>query len=176
MSEKHLVCQGATCKCQFGTTPDKLKVKTQSKRYINEMDGSKKLVATHKDTGQTFEQNNFGSCKKLNNNPCKVNVTEWQGFYQKVTLEDNNGHPLLEDSKAICAIGGNTCIEITNHGQTSEISVKNADNTSPGAQVALNPLLNMRQVGEDVELVHLKICKVGQNRDAPPKLIEFQVL
>jgi hypothetical protein len=41
MSEKHLVCHGATCQCKFGTTPDKLAVKTQSKRYINEKDGSK---------------------------------------------------------------------------------------------------------------------------------------
>lgn len=56
MSEKHLVCQGATCQCKFGTTPDKLTVKTQSKRYINEKDGSKKLMATHVDIGPTFEK------------------------------------------------------------------------------------------------------------------------
>lgn len=31
MSEVHLVCQGAICKCQFGTVPDTLKVKTQKK-------------------------------------------------------------------------------------------------------------------------------------------------
>lgn len=29
MSEKHLVCQGAVCRCDFGTTTDKLMVKTQ---------------------------------------------------------------------------------------------------------------------------------------------------
>lgn len=56
MSEKHLVCQGALCMCNFGTAPDKLKVKTQSKRYINDKDGADKLMATHMDIGKTFEK------------------------------------------------------------------------------------------------------------------------
>ena len=45
---------------------DKLMVKTQSKRYINDKDGKEKLMATHADIGATFEKNSFGSCKKLN--------------------------------------------------------------------------------------------------------------
>jgi len=65
MSQKHLVCQGALCKCNFGTAPDTLKVKTQSKRYINDAKGSTKLMATDKDIGKTFEKNTFGSCAKL---------------------------------------------------------------------------------------------------------------
>ncbi len=64
MSEKHLVCQGAICKCNFGTTPDKLKVNTQSRRYINDKDGKQKLTATHVDIGSTFEKNTFGNCSK----------------------------------------------------------------------------------------------------------------
>ncbi|MBT2622260.1 MULTISPECIES: DUF4280 domain-containing protein [Chryseobacterium] len=128
MSEKHLVCQGATCKCNFGTTPDKLKVKTQSKRYINDKDGGDKLIATHMDIGKTFEKNTFGSCAKLNNNPCQVIVTQWSGFYEKITLQDNSGKVLLEDSKATCPIGGPDCIMIINHGQTAEATKKNAKN------------------------------------------------
>ena len=31
MADKHLVCQGALCKCQYGTTPDTLKVLSQKK-------------------------------------------------------------------------------------------------------------------------------------------------
>lgn len=130
MSEKHLVCQGALCRCNFGTAPDKLKVLTQTKRYINDKEGSKKLMATNKDIGKTFEKNLFGNCSKLNNNPCQVSVTQWSGFYKKITLEENNGNALVEDSKATCPIGAPDCITIINHGQTAEVtqqSVKNAD-------------------------------------------------
>ena len=56
MSKKHLVCQGAICQCQFGTTPDTLKVLTQSKQFINDKEGKEKLMATHSDIGMTFEK------------------------------------------------------------------------------------------------------------------------
>lgn len=71
MSEKHLVCQGAVCRCDFGTTTDKLMVKTQSKRYINDKDGKEKLMATHANIGATFEKNSFGSCKKTEQWPLR---------------------------------------------------------------------------------------------------------
>lgn len=128
MSEKHLVCQGALCRCNFGTTPDKLKVKTQSRHYINDKDGATKLMATHMDLGKTFEKNTFGSCAKLNNNPCQVVVTQWSGYYEKITLGDNNGKALLEDSKATCPIGSTNCITIINHGQTAEATSQNVQN------------------------------------------------
>lgn len=130
MSEKHLVCQGALCRCNFGTTPDKLKVKTQSKRFINDKDGSNKLMATHMDIGKTFEKNTFGSCAKMNNNPCQVVVTQWSGYYDKITLQDNNGKALLEDSKATCPIGSTNCITIINHGQTAEATQQNVKNAN----------------------------------------------
>ena len=47
MSQKYLVCQGATCKCNFGTTPDKLKVLTQNRHYINDKDGKEKLTSSN---------------------------------------------------------------------------------------------------------------------------------
>lgn len=128
MSEKHLVCQGALCKCNFGTTPDKLKVLTQSKRFINDKEGSTKLMATNMDIGAaTFEKNTFGPCKMQpipggGFKPCQIIVTVWSGFYEKITLKDNNGKALLEDSKGTCPIGGPDCITILNHGQLAEIS------------------------------------------------------
>ena len=57
MAQKHLVCQGATCQCQFGNAPDKLKVLTQTKAFINEEEPQEKLVATTADIGATFEKN-----------------------------------------------------------------------------------------------------------------------
>ncbi|MCL1669785.1 DUF4280 domain-containing protein [Elizabethkingia ursingii] len=147
MSEKHLVCQGALCRCNFGTAPDKLKVKTQSKRYINDKDGADKLMATHMDIGKTFEKNMFGSCSKLNNNPCQVSVTEWSGFYDKITLEDNKGKALLEDSKATCPIGSKDCITIINHGQTAEVSAQNVENADKEVVMSLVPFAS---IGQDI--------------------------
>jgi hypothetical protein len=143
MSQKHLVCQGALCKCNFGTTPDKLKVLTQSKRYINDKDGSEKLMATHKDIGKTFEKNTFGSCAKMNNNPCQVVVTEWSGYYEKITLEDNKGKALLEDSKATCPIGSKDCITIIKHGQTAGVSSQNVKNADKEAVAELCPMMDI---------------------------------
>lgn len=145
MGQKHLVCQGALCKCNFGTAPDKLKVKTQTKRYINDKDGSTKLMATHKDIGKTFEKNTFGNCSKLNNNPCQVTVTAWSGYYEKITLEDNNGHALLEDSKATCPIGSKDCITIVKHGQTAEVSQQNVKNADKNVVGELCPMMDLEE-------------------------------
>ncbi|MBQ0151595.1 MAG: DUF4280 domain-containing protein [Chryseobacterium sp.] len=155
MSEKHLVCQGATCRCNFGTTPDKLKVKTQSKRYINDKDGSEKLMATHMDIGKTFEKNTFGSCAKMKNDPCQVVVTQWSGYYEKITLEDNQGKALLEDSKATCPIGSTDCITIINHGQTAELSKQNIENADKEVLAELFPFVSLNE--EEKEIIYLTV-------------------
>lgn len=151
MTEKHLVCHGAICKCQFGTTPDKLVVKTQSKRYINDKDGATKLMATSADIGKTFEKNLFGSCSKMNNNPCQATVTKWSGFYEKITLEDNGGKALLEDSKATCPIGAPDCISIVFHGQTAEPSQHNVDNARPQVLAEVFPIIDFDDDDEEEE-------------------------
>lgn len=148
MSEKHLVCQGAQCQCNFGTAPDKLMVKTHKKEFINDASGAEKMIATDKDIAKTFEKNNFGTCAKLNNNPCQVVVTQWSGFYEKTTLE-HGGKILLEDSKATCAIGGPDCIKITFHGQVIQTSGSNVSNTKPETMEALNPLVGAGEMIED---------------------------
>ena len=140
MAEKHLVVQGAVCKCNFGTAPDKLKVLTNEKEYANDEKGEKKAVASDKDIGTTFEKNSFGSCAKMNNNPCTATVTEWKGFYEGTTLS-NGGKILLEDSLATCPIGGADCIKITKHGQVAEPSAENFENANKEVQKTLNPLI-----------------------------------
>ena len=152
MSQKYLVCQGATCKCNFGTTPDKLKVLTQNRHYINDKDGKEKLTATHKDIGKTFEKNTFGSCSKMNNNPCQAVVTEWNGYYENITLEYNGGgKALLENSKATCPIGGKDCITILKHGQTIEISKQNLKNANPTKIHIFNPLMDVEEIIQELE-------------------------
>ena len=151
MSEKHLVCQGALCKCNFGTTPDTLKVLTQTKHFINDKEGSNKLMATNMDIGaSTFEKNTFGPCKMQpipggGFKPCQIVVTAWSGFYDKITLADKNGKALLEDSKATCPIGGKDCITIINHGQIAEVSQQNVENADKEVLADLFPFVDMRE-------------------------------
>lgn len=152
MAEKHIVCHGALCMCNFGAAPDKLMVKSHSKEFINDKNGSKKLIASNKEIGSTFEKNTFGPCQKQpipgGYKTCQAVVTEWSGFYEKVVLE-NKGKILLEDSKATCPIGGKDCIKITFHGQVSAPEPSNAKNANQEVMTALNPMVDMENFQED---------------------------
>jgi hypothetical protein len=154
MSTQHLVCHGAICQCKFGTTPDTLNVKSQSRHFIND-NGQQKLIANTLDIGQPFKINTFGSCKMLNNGPCKPAVTAWQGFYEKVTLS-NSGKPLQEKSTATCAVGAPGCIAITFHGQVAQPSTKNVAKANEEAQSQLNPLVNLAEEEEAVLMIPKK--------------------
>ncbi|PRB04170.1 hypothetical protein CQ046_08060 [Chryseobacterium sp. MYb7] len=148
MAEKHIVVQGAMCKCQFGQAPDKLKVLTHQKEYANDKSGSKKLIVTTKEIGgATFEKNTFGNCTKMGGPPppCKIMVTEWQKFYDKVQLS-NGGYIIVEDSKAVCAVAGTPCIEIIDHGQRAEASQQNFKNADKDVQQQINPLVESEEM------------------------------
>jgi hypothetical protein len=151
MGAKHIVCQGATCMCNFGSTQDKLKVKSHKREYINDNDGKQKLIASTKEVGGTFEKNTFGPCKKQPTGSsfkkCQAVVTEWTGFYENVTLV-NKGKILLEDSKATCPIGGAGCIKITFHGQVNAPSASNVKEANKEIMTALNPLVDMEKFSE----------------------------
>ena len=147
MEQKHLVCQGATCQCKFGNAPDKLKVLTQTKTFINEEEPQEKLVATTADVGATFEKNTFGLCQMQplpggGYKPCQIMIAQWSGAYENITYEENNGHPLLEDSKATCPIGDKDCISIINHGQVAEITNRNLHSADPIKMDMINPFMD----------------------------------
>jgi len=144
MSLKEKVVQGATCMCDFGSTPDFLKVLTQSKFYINDNQGAKKLAATNKDIGPTFEKNTFGSCKKMSNAPCTAVVTEWSAFYEKEKYSPPDGYILLQDSKATCPIGGKDCIKIVKSGQIGVPSKKNFSTGDEELQSQVNPIVDLK--------------------------------
>lgn len=152
MAEKHLVCQGAICMCKFGATPDKLKVLSHIKEFINDPDGSQKLLATTMEIGPTLEKNSFGACKKQKNNPCVASITEWKDFYKEVTLS-NGGKLLLENSKATCPIGGAGCIEIIFHGQVAELGPQNEENVDDEVLAQLYPFGKLKGVSEPRGLI-----------------------
>nr|WP_315247668.1 DUF4280 domain-containing protein [uncultured Flavobacterium sp.] len=162
MAEKHFVVQGATCQCKFSVEPkkDTLKVKTHSKHYANDKDGKDKLIATDKEIGQTLEKNTFGKCKMQPNGsgdylPCQATITKWSGLYEKVTLS-NQGKILLEDSKGTCPVGGPDCIIIKDHGQTSEVSKKNIENSKPEVLNEILPGVNFEDLGNSILMIENK--------------------
>ncbi|AYZ13289.1 DUF4280 domain-containing protein [Chryseobacterium arthrosphaerae] len=151
MAEKHVVVQGAMCRCQFGQAPDKLKVLTHQKEYANDKAASKKLIVTTKEIGgATFEKNTFGNCTKMGGPPppCKIMVTEWQNFYDKVQLS-NGGFIVVEDSKAVCAVAGTPCIEIIDHGQRAEAGSQNFKNADKDVQQQINPLVDAEEMRKE---------------------------
>ncbi|TPN87428.1 DUF4280 domain-containing protein [Aquimarina algicola] len=143
MSDVAIVCQGAMCKCKFGTVPDKLKIVSTHKEYVNETKGSKKMIATTMDIGQPFEAKTFGQCKLQPSTsgylPCVPSITQWQDFYDKITVS-NQGKILTEKSKAICAIAGAPYVEITFHGQTASPTQSQAEEADEEIHSQLNPL------------------------------------
>lgn len=145
MSEKFIVVQGAECKCQYGSTTDKLKVLSHEKEYANDRSGSEKLVVTTMEIGgATFENNTFGECS-VTDNACKITVSEWQDYYEEVVLS-NGGYIVLETSKAVCPVGGGPCIEIVDHGQVTEASKQNFENTDREVHNQLNPLADVKDL------------------------------
>ena len=149
MAQKEIIVQGAICKCQFGFTPDKLKVLTQQKHYANDKDGSSKLIATDKDIGMTFEKNSFGQCKLKPTTggylPCIPALQKWQGMYEDTVLS-NQGKVLLEDSKGTCSVAGSPCIKFTHTGQKAEPSQQNLDNADEELLIQVTPLMGVRDM------------------------------
>ncbi|WP_055447615.1 DUF4280 domain-containing protein [Lacinutrix mariniflava] len=145
MSDVAIVCKGALCKCKFGNTPDQIEIVSTHKEFVNETSGSQKMIATTMDIGQPFLVKTFGQCKLQPTTggflPCVPAITQWQGFYDKVTLS-NMGKILTEDSKAICAIAGAPCVEITFHGQVAVPGASQMQQAEEQVHAQLNPLAN----------------------------------
>ena len=91
----------------------------------------------------------------MNNNPCQVTVTQWSGYYEKVTLEQNNGKALQESSKATCPIGGTDCITIINHGQIAELTAQNIKNADKEVLNELFPFVSLEETIRKTDILDL---------------------
>ncbi len=151
MSTGHLLVDGAMCKCKFGFAPDVIKVASQTKGYINDSAGSQKLIANTMDIGMPLQAKTFGQCKLQPTTggylPCVPALTQWQAPYDNVLLS-NGGQILTENSKAMCAIAGSPCVEITWHGQSAATGAIAAAEAEPIVQSQLNPLVNIAKMVE----------------------------
>lgn len=158
MSEKHFLVQGAQCQCNNGAKPDKLVVLSQNKEYINDSDGSQKLIANTLDLGVPFEAKTFGACN-ITDSACVPAVTAWTESYQKIKLS-NGGNILTEDSKAVCSVGGSACISVLFHGQTAALTSAHFDQTEIETLSILNPMAPPPRT-EKKELPKVKTIKLG---------------
>ncbi len=146
--EEFLVCQGAMCQCKMGVKPDKLKVLSQQKYYINDDNGSDKLVGNTMDLGIPFETGTFGKCS-VTNSACAPAIIQWEGFYEKVEL-GNGGQVLTEKSKGICAVSGSPVVEFITTGQMGAPQDSNFEEEDENVQNQLNPLVNPQElINED---------------------------
>ncbi|HVI46644.1 MAG TPA: DUF4280 domain-containing protein [Chitinophaga sp.] len=166
MADKHFVVQGAACSCQFGGSPDKLKVEANDREFINDSNGSTKLIASTKDTGQPFEAKTFGNCS-ITRGACSPAVTQWENPYQKVTLT-NGGKVLTEESKAVCSVSGAPCIKIDFHGQEAAVSQAHFDKVEIESLSVLNP---MAKPDTQKEQPKVKQIKVKLNQHVPPEVM-----
>lgn len=164
MGNKHFVVQGATCSCQFGDTPDKLKVLANDKDYLNDEQGGAKPIASTKDVGQPFSS--FGKCT-VTRSACTPNISEWKEFYQQITLT-NGGKVLTEDSKAICSIGGAPCIKIDEHGQSAAVAGAHFDKVETANMAVLNPMAPKPDTKK--ELPQVKQIKIKPDAALPLEL------
>lgn len=145
-SAKMIVCQGAKCRCNQSETPTQieLKVLSQMKYYINDGEGSQKLIASTMDVPLPFDAPFFGNCKLKpsgsNFLPCAPALSQWQKPYENVELS-NGGKILTEESTAMCTIGGT--IKIEEHGQDpAQINESQVQNGTLAVATLLNPALD----------------------------------
>ncbi len=178
MSQKKVVCHGAMCKCQFGDVPDTLTVLSQKKNYINDSAGSQKLIATDKELGMPFQAKTFGQCKLQPTGssfkPCIPSITKWDGAFEKTQLQANQGFPLLEDSKATCAIAGSPCVEITFHGQTAAASAQNVANADEQLMSQVLPI-NVKEINQPSPYDAIKVEDSNDSTEKTEDSISVQI-
>jgi len=122
MAGEHIIVDGATCKCKYGSAKATFTVKSQTKSYINDSTGAKKLIGSLADQGNTFK-GKFGKCrlKPAGNgrfHPCIPLISIWEGPYNGFKLGSPPMSVLTEKSKGCCIFAGSSaCVEFDTHGQ-----------------------------------------------------------
>ncbi len=165
-----LVCHGATCMCDGAVVPQTtLKVINTKEQYVNDTDGTSKLIAT--DAEKTVASLNFGNCKTKdpkNPPPCNAQLS-WSKVYENVLI-DNKNKILLHSSEAKCSFGPGR-ITILKHGQEAEASAADAAAANAAVLPAANPLLTEDDVkrikGDNMDFAGATVSSVKINNSFP---------
>lgn len=153
MSDKHLVCKGATVYCSksmVNNSPGTAIPLTITSNTLVELNGGK-VAATDKDC--TPANMCFGNCNTGTNPPppCVANV-QWSKYYEDAEVTKAGLKFLTEESEATCmAFGGK--VKIAFHGQVANPQPEEQDEVSPEVMVGIlpvNPTLeNNESIKED---------------------------
>lgn len=140
MSDKHLVCKGATVYCSksmMNNNPGAAIPLTITSNTLVVLNGGK-AVATDKDC--TPANMCFGNCNTGTNPPlpCVANV-QWSKFYEGAEVTEAGLKLLTEESEATCmAFGGK--VKIAFHGQVANPQPEEQDEVSPEVMAAILPV------------------------------------
>ena len=140
MSDKHLVCKGATVYCSksiVNNSPGTAIPSTITSNTLVELDGGK-VAATDKDC--TPANMCFGNCNTGTNPPppCVANV-QWSKFYEGAEVTEAGMKLLTEESEATCmAFGGK--VKIAFHGQVANPQPEEPGEVSPEVMAGILPV------------------------------------
>lgn len=140
MSDKHLVCKGATVYCSksmMNNNPGAAISLTITSNTLVVLNGGK-AAATDKDC--TPANMCFGNCNTGTNPPppCVANV-QWSKFYEGAEVTEAGLKLLTEESEATCmAFGGK--VKIAFHGQVANPQPEEQDEVSPEVIAAILPV------------------------------------
>lgn len=140
MSDKHLVCKGATVYCSksmMNNNPGAAIPLTITSNTLVVLNGGK-VAATDKDC--TPANMCFGNCNTGTNPPppCVANV-QWSKFYEGAEVTEAGLKLLTEESEATCmAFGGK--VKIAFHGQVANPQPEEQDEVSPEVMAAILPV------------------------------------
>ena len=140
MSEKHLVCKGATVYCNksmVNNNPGTAVPLTITSQTLVVMNGGK-TAATDKDC--TIANMCFGNCNSGTTPPppCAANVM-WSKCYEGAEVTAAGMKFLTEESEATCMVFGGK-VKIAFHGQIATPQPEEKDTVSPEIMSALVPM------------------------------------
>ena len=138
MSDKHLVCKGATVYCSksmMNNNPGTAIPLTITSNTLVVLNGGK-VAATDKDC--TPANMCFGSCNTGTPPPCVANV-QWAKVYEGAEVTEAGMKFLTEESEATCMTFGGK-VKIAFHGQVANPQPEELDEVSPEVMAAILPV------------------------------------
>ena len=140
MSEKHLVCKGATVYCtksMINNNPGTAIPLTITSNMVVELNGGK-VAATDKDC--TPANMCFGNCNTGTNPPppCIANV-QWSKCYENAEVTEAGMKFLTEESEATCMTFGGK-VKIAFHGQSANPQPEELKKVSPQIMASILPV------------------------------------
>lgn len=176
-SGAYIVCKGATCKCDQGSSgPVEIQITSQNKAYIN----GNQLVATIKDANLMVPAMPFVTCalspKKQAGQPCEYQPTaswEWNSAVGNEHPEIAGLKILTENAILKCPAYPGT-ISIVTHGQQIDVANNAAEEIDESVAVAIICLFEKIETKEQNKVIpDIAFVTHGNFKTSKDKIIEI---